>query len=249
MENPTAFDLNRAIKRWREDLAKCSSLRGETLDELESHLKDSVAILMDKGLSEEEAFLIAVRRCGTRKQLQVEFSKHGLLQRGVLETWFFRVAWILVGFLALVNGYSFVQGKPRAWEGAAFPLHLGLPTIVLLVLALTGLNVLLLCRVREARNRNPLMIVLHCCIMAGFAASLILGCRATFEILYAALLSRDAVSPYVTAQTLSGIWLSYGFIVSQILILVLLLARWVAPLFSGARRALHGRSQEAFVER
>jgi hypothetical protein len=181
-----------------------------------------VDTLLAKGLSEEEAFLIAARRCGSRKQLQAEFAKPGLI-----ETWFFRVIWLLVGFLALLNGYSFLQGKSEAWG----PFRLWLPTIVFLILGLTGLNAFLLRPVCYGRNRSLMIAVLYWLTVVGFTASLVLACGSTFEILFAALLSRDATSPFGTAQTLSGIWLSFGFVVSQVLILVFLLAHSASTAF------------------
>ena len=45
MENQTAFDLNQAIQRWRENLANSPAFRSENLNELESHLRDSISTL------------------------------------------------------------------------------------------------------------------------------------------------------------------------------------------------------------
>lgn len=64
MENSTAFDLNLAIQRWQNALAQSPALQSEHRDELESHLRDSVSELHAHGLSEEESFLVAVRRMG-----------------------------------------------------------------------------------------------------------------------------------------------------------------------------------------
>ena len=62
METTTPFDLNRAIRHWRENLTQTPALRSENLDELEAHLRDSVATLQLRSLSVEEAFSIGVRR-------------------------------------------------------------------------------------------------------------------------------------------------------------------------------------------
>src|SRR2546423_2412670 len=96
MEHTSAFELNRAIHDWRRGLAKSPALQRDSLDELEAHLKDSIATLTEKELSEEEAFMIAVRRCGTEQQLQTEFSKSGLIQ-SLIDIWFFRTAWLVLG--------------------------------------------------------------------------------------------------------------------------------------------------------
>jgi hypothetical protein len=61
MENQTEFDLNRAIQQWRAGLADSPAFRAENLDELESHLHDSIRALEAHGLSVEEAFLIATK--------------------------------------------------------------------------------------------------------------------------------------------------------------------------------------------
>src|SRR5690242_4946513 len=93
MENPTPFDLNLALQAWRENLAAQPTFRAENLDELESHLRDSVATLQTRGLSADEAFLIATRRVGTGSQLATEFGK--VNQPAV---WLDRFLWILIAF-------------------------------------------------------------------------------------------------------------------------------------------------------
>jgi signal peptidase I len=75
MENQTSFNLNNAIQEWRRHLAQSAAFRSADLDELESHLRDSIPALQDAGLSSEEAFLIASRRLGTRQALESEFGK------------------------------------------------------------------------------------------------------------------------------------------------------------------------------
>ena len=75
MENPTPFDLNEAIRRWQKDLGASPAFCSDNLEELESHLRDSVRRLKVYGLSEEEAFLTAVRRIGERGLLEREFAK------------------------------------------------------------------------------------------------------------------------------------------------------------------------------
>ncbi|HTY88200.1 MAG TPA: hypothetical protein VMB80_12100 [Candidatus Acidoferrum sp.] len=91
MENPVAFDLNRAIQLWRENLASSPSFCGENLDELAAHLRDSVATLQAHGLSVDEAFLVASRRIGTVSSLESEFAK--VNQKSL---WLDRGLWILI---------------------------------------------------------------------------------------------------------------------------------------------------------
>ncbi len=92
METTTPFDLNQAIQRWRQNLAQSPAFQRENLDELEAHLRDSVATLQADGLSAEEALLIATRRLGRDNALATEFSK--VNSRAV---WFNRALWALLG--------------------------------------------------------------------------------------------------------------------------------------------------------
>ena len=95
MQNQLPFDLNRAIQRWRENLAQSPAFRSENLNELESHLRDSIATLQTRGLSAEEAFSVAEKRIGKVKGLEKEFSK--VNQSSV---WRDRVLWMLIGIQA-----------------------------------------------------------------------------------------------------------------------------------------------------
>jgi hypothetical protein len=94
METTTPFDLNRAIEQWRGSLEQSPAFRRENLDELETHLRDSVAVLQPRGLSEEEAFLVAARRAGSGAILGAEFGKVN-----ARNLWLDRVLWMLVGNL------------------------------------------------------------------------------------------------------------------------------------------------------
>jgi hypothetical protein len=91
METETTFDLNLAIRHWRDDLARSSAFRSENLNELESHLRDSIDRLRARELSDEEAFLIATRRIGNAQNLEQEFGKVNSAA-----VWFDRCLWILV---------------------------------------------------------------------------------------------------------------------------------------------------------
>lgn len=101
MDNPSSFDLNRSIQHWRENLGQSPAFRSENLNELESHLRDSVAALETRGLSEGEAFLIATRRLGRADALGQEFGK---LNAAVV--WRSRALWMLAGMLFLTVGWD-----------------------------------------------------------------------------------------------------------------------------------------------
>ena len=101
METTTPFDLNLTIQRWRENLAQSPAFRSENLNELESHLRDSIATLQTRGLSVEEAFLVAAKRVGHNHALEAEFGK--VNQKTV---WLDRILWMLIG----IQVWGFVTG-------------------------------------------------------------------------------------------------------------------------------------------
>jgi hypothetical protein len=62
------------IVEWRGFVAKREAI-GTDVDELESHLRDQIDVLVASGLSEDEAFLIAVSRMGKLDELSQEFAR------------------------------------------------------------------------------------------------------------------------------------------------------------------------------
>lgn len=89
----TQFDPDQAIEDWRGTLRQSPAFCRENLDELEAHLRDSAVALEARGLSAEEAFMVAVRRIGRGDSLGIEFTKvNGQA------VWFDRVLWVLIGF-------------------------------------------------------------------------------------------------------------------------------------------------------
>ncbi|MCE5252849.1 MAG: permease prefix domain 1-containing protein [Actinomycetia bacterium] len=69
------FELESQIRKWRGHLRSSGSLREQDLEELESHLRDNIDDLTARGVTTEEAFLIAVRRMGDTEALSNEFAK------------------------------------------------------------------------------------------------------------------------------------------------------------------------------
>jgi len=98
METSDETGLNEVIGRWRAGLANTGTMRPTDLDELEAHLRDSVAELMRAGLSGVEAFIIAGRRLGTAGGLTTEFAK---VNRH--EIWLTRVLWMVGGVTVAVT--------------------------------------------------------------------------------------------------------------------------------------------------
>lgn len=90
------FELGNAILEWRRTFQQSCSLSKDRIDELESHLRESVSELNRKGLSEEESFVVAMKRLGYARTLDAEFQKNSLL--GVNQD---RLTWMLLGYLGV----------------------------------------------------------------------------------------------------------------------------------------------------
>jgi len=69
------FDLESQIRKWRGHVRSTGSLRAQDVEELESHLRDSIDELTGRGVSVEEAFILSVRRMGDAEEINHEFAK------------------------------------------------------------------------------------------------------------------------------------------------------------------------------
>jgi len=63
------------IAQWRTYLRRRQAVHGPDIEELEGHLRDQLAALIQAGLGAEEAFLIAVKRMGNLDALSREFAR------------------------------------------------------------------------------------------------------------------------------------------------------------------------------
>ena len=69
------FDLESQIRKWRRHVQSTGSLGVQDVEELESHLRDSIDELTERGVSVEEAFIVSIRRMGETEDLHHEFAK------------------------------------------------------------------------------------------------------------------------------------------------------------------------------
>lgn len=69
------FELESNIRAWSDNLRSGGNLKETDIIELESHLRDEIEDLIKAGLSEDEAFLISVKRLGSINKLSLEYSK------------------------------------------------------------------------------------------------------------------------------------------------------------------------------
>src|SRR3712207_1751985 len=70
-----AVSLEQQIDRWRSYLHRRQAIHAVDVAELEDHLREQVAGLVDAGLAADEAFLVAVKRMGSLDALSREFAR------------------------------------------------------------------------------------------------------------------------------------------------------------------------------
>jgi hypothetical protein len=160
MESTTSFDLIREIQQWRDNLAASPAFRGENLDELESHLRDSVSALQSHGLAPDEAFIIAARRIGKGGSLETEFAK--VNRRGLLLD---RTLWMLVGIQIWGLSYGVIRSTVSnlitlgwySWDSEHYRIFTGIPiTFIGLDQVLALAPTILLCWWLVSRNGERL---------------------------------------------------------------------------------------------
>ena len=69
------FDLEHELREWAKRFGRLEVMCNTDVEELEQHVRDSIVRLTSKGLTEEEAFLIASRRVGEPIAVGQEFGK------------------------------------------------------------------------------------------------------------------------------------------------------------------------------
>ena len=67
--------LEGQFTQWRNWLRRRPAISASDVDELEAHLRDQVAELVDAGLAPDEAFLVAVKRMGNLDAVSREFAR------------------------------------------------------------------------------------------------------------------------------------------------------------------------------
>lgn len=67
--------LEEQIGQWRSYVRRRQAIHSVDVAELEDHLREQVAVLVDAGLATDEAFLVAVKRIGDLDALSREFAR------------------------------------------------------------------------------------------------------------------------------------------------------------------------------
>ena len=129
------LDVGQAIAEWRRAMIAGGISSPETLDELESHLRDDAEEKRARGLSAEEAFAAAVQQIGQVAALQSEFKK---IEHSNEKT-AMKLTVILVGIVVALMGLGMIlpalanYGHPHPFSERAI---IGL--VIAVVLVTTG---------------------------------------------------------------------------------------------------------------
>ena len=73
------YDLNKEIAKWKSSVSRQRACSRDELNELESHLREEIDVLIGRGVTESEAFAEAVARMGAAEEISDEFAKDGRL--------------------------------------------------------------------------------------------------------------------------------------------------------------------------
>jgi hypothetical protein len=118
MATQPRFDLPQRLAAWRQALTQSAAFTPEAAEELEAHLRDSIDRLRTAGLTDEEAFLVAVRRLGNADDIETEFAK---VNPWPVAAW--RGFWMLAGLLAWLAAscVSGILGSAAMWGAQQLP--------------------------------------------------------------------------------------------------------------------------------
>jgi hypothetical protein len=107
------FDLEKAVTEWRRHMIAGGLTNSDTLDELESHLRDDLNRRIKSGVAPRDAFESAVQEIGLAHHLQAEFANATgpatLLRQKLKVAFLFLIAAAFPGAFAWVICHHFPQ--------------------------------------------------------------------------------------------------------------------------------------------
>lgn len=141
------FNLEKNVSAWRRQLLAAGITSTDTVNELESHLREDFRALVSAGEPEAEAFRHALARLGTPSEVRVEFTKLGKGEEGGMRA----IAILWLGAMAAMA--IFLSG--RVFDGRMnFVVYLHILTVTAgygMALLLGGVGIYELLRQRLGR--------------------------------------------------------------------------------------------------
>jgi hypothetical protein len=119
------IDFEQAITEWRREMLVAGLKTPALLDELENHLRESIAAQIESGSSAQESFEAALQRLGTPDALKTEFGKGRWPGEAEVRKW------VGFGYVAFLGIYALLQLRV-VWrfEPTSGELVLGIAGIV-----------------------------------------------------------------------------------------------------------------------
>lgn len=146
--------MKQAVADWRGEIERGGAVLKDDATELESHLSDEIELLASSGLTDEEAYLIALRRMGSPTSLTHELGK---INTKVL--WSERSMWMAGGILVyiMLDFFTKLAADFGTWIGASSGLRgqwlVGVALAPKLVIPMVaGALLYLVCSMRRTRG-------------------------------------------------------------------------------------------------
>lgn len=215
------FDVTAAIEAWKIRLGSIDSLRCSDVVELESHLRESMAALGERDLSEEEAFIIASRRLGHPGELDGEYCK---INGPTI--WKKRLVWMLSGTLAYIVSSVSIAAVASVVSCGISCAGLGGKAAGVIALAILALGwiVLIGLAFRLSKRTSPIS---ECkphtwCVLAALVVSVSGGLKIVANVLRAQFVSRTDLVEAHLWQSAGGLAVyAIVFIACAVLVCVL----------------------------
>ena len=217
------FDLEQQLSKWRSQMLAGDACLPDDIDELEAHVLDAMGDLESKGLTQEEAFWVAVHRMGDAKSLNGEFRK---INGGL--AWRRLIVWLLSGYIivsaisfamAAVSRLVFLSGFMGGLETSVLT-----PVNVILRSCLMG-GVLFFLFSKKAGNLSIIKQSMklarnhYLMFLLPLLAVMPIG-KVLLDIFAARTLGRHGLQLFLTDAYLNGIWLLLLYISFPLLIIL-----------------------------
>jgi hypothetical protein len=137
-------EVDEKISDWREFVSSNGAVSTHDADELEGHLRDQIDELSERGLAEDEAFLIGVKRLGNVDELTREYAREHMDRlwkqlTPVGESQSQEVNGLLVASVWAIFAGVAAQLARLQWDSEGNDLRLGLNLSLLVLPLLAGL--------------------------------------------------------------------------------------------------------------
>lgn len=104
MGGTAMFELNKQLKKWSSLLMRSESFQTTDIEELEDQVREKTEGLKEKGLTDEEAFWVAIHQVGDPDSLNGEYRKVNLKS-----IWKKRLFWLFGGYVLFTILHFFIK--------------------------------------------------------------------------------------------------------------------------------------------